>query len=280
MPLKNNLNILYEDGQLIVCIKPAGIASQGGKGFQQDLTDLLKFHIQKTTGCKGEPYLGIVHRLDQPVGGIMVYAKEPKSAASLSAQAASDEMKKRYYAVLEKKPAEQEGTLRDYLLRNGRTNMSAVVSESRKKEKDVKLAELSYRIIEEATDRTQMEPMPMMPAGQVEQKQTGQVEQMPAGQIEQMRQTEQISAEQASQQEPRSLYLAEIELKTGRHHQIRVQFAHAGCPLYGDRKYNPNTTGRELALFSHYLEFTHPKTKKRMQFEQKPDGGIFADFFA
>lgn len=263
MPLKNNLNILYEDEQLIVCIKPAGIASQGGKGFQQDLTDLLKLHIQKMTGCKGEPYLGIVHRLDQPVGGIMVYAKEPKSAASLSAQAASDEMKKRYYAVLEKKPAEKEGILKDYLLRNGRTNMSAVVPESRKKEKDVKLAELSYRIIEEANGRAQ--------TGQVEQKQTGQVEQM--------RQTEQISAEQASKQESHSLYLAEIELKTGRHHQIRVQFAHAGCPLYGDRKYNPDTKGRELALFSHYLEFTHPKTKKRMRFEQKPESGIFSNFF-
>ena len=85
---------------------------------------------------------------------------------------------------------------------------------------------------------------------------------------------------QIPKQNGKKLYLAEIELKTGRHHQIRVQFTHAGCPLYGDRKYNPDTVGRELALFSHYLSFTHPQTKERMQFEQKPDSGIFAEIFA
>ena len=144
---KKDIRILYEDAQLIVCVKPAGIASQGSRGFQQDLTDLLKLHIQRETGLKGEPYLGIVHRLDQPVGGIMVYAKNPESAASLSAQAASDGMRKRYYAVLERCPAEQAGVLKNYLLRDGRTNTSCVVPESRKKEKDVKLAELSYQLL-------------------------------------------------------------------------------------------------------------------------------------
>lgn len=235
MTSKQKVTILYEDEQLIVCVKPAGIASQGSKGFQTDLTDLLKLHIQKTTNGKGEPYLGVVHRLDQPVGGVMVYAKEPKSAAALSAQAASDAMKKKYYALLEQKPAASEGVLKDYLLRDGRTNMSSVVAESRKKEKDVKLAELAYRILTEL-----QQPM-------------------------------NETAESAA-----SLYLAEIELKTGRHHQIRVQFAHAGCPLYGDRKYNPSTQGRELALFSHYLEFTHPKTGKRMIFDQNPTEGIWS----
>lgn len=242
MPPKHNLKILYEDADIIVCIKPAGIASQGSKGFAQDMTDLLKLHIQKNTGVKGEPYLGVVHRLDQPVGGVMVYAKNATSAAFLSAQAASDEMKKRYYAVLEKCPSEPEGMLRDYLLRDGRTNMSAVVPEKRKKERDVKLAELSYRIISVKPD---IQP----------------------------------EAQEDLQQGVSQLYLAEISLKTGRHHQIRVQFSHAGCPLYGDRKYNPDTEGRELALFSHYLEFTHPKTKKRMQFDEKPEHGIFAEFF-
>lgn len=247
---KKDIRILYEDRYIIVCVKPAGIASQGSRGFQQDLTDLLKLHIQQETGIKGEPYLGIVHRLDQPVGGIMVYAKEPQSAAALSAQAASDGMKKRYYAVLEKCPAEQEGVLKDYLLRDGRTNTSCVVPETRRMEKDVKPAELSYQILNECA-------------------------------VSMMRGTgaEQMSA-RTSQQNGKKLYLAEIELKTGRHHQIRVQFAHIGCPLYGDAKYNPDTAGRALALFSHYLAFTHPQTKKRMQFEQKPDAGIFTEFFA
>lgn len=259
MPPKHNLKILYEDADIIVCIKPAGIASQGSKGFAQDMTDLLKLHIQKSTGVKGEPYLGVIHRLDQPVGGVMVYAKNAASAAFLSAQAASDEMKKRYYAVLEKCPSEPEGTLRDYLLRDGRTNMSAVVSETRKKERDVKLAELSYRIMgERPRNATAESTTTVLSAG------------MPDIQPD---------AQADSKQGVSQLHLAEISLKTGRHHQIRVQFSHAGCPLYGDRKYNPTTEGRELALFSHYLEFTHPQTKKRMQFDEKPEHGIFAEFF-
>lgn len=231
MQIKPEITILYEDAFLLVCVKPPGIASQGAKGFQTDLSDLLRLHIQKESGVKGEPYLGIIHRLDQPVGGIMVYAKEPKSAASLSAQASSDAMKKRYYMILEKRPPEGSGVLRDYLLRDGRTNTSRVVEENHKTQEGVKLAELSYRILKEA------------------------------------------------KQEGRTLYLAEAELKTGRHHQIRVQFAHLNCPLYGDRKYNPQTRGKELALFSHYLEFTHPVTKKKMQFDRKPEGSCFHLFF-
>ena len=109
--------------------------------------------------------------------------------------------------------------------------MSYVVEQSRKREREVKRAELTYHILHKIT------------------------------------------------YEERSLWLAEIALKTGRHHQIRVQFSHTGCPLYGDRKYNPSTEGRELALFSHYLEFTHPKTKKVMQFDQKPTDGVFSMFF-
>ncbi len=227
---QKELRILYEDTSLLVCVKPAGIASQGGSIFQTDLTDLLKTLLKKRGEITGEPYLGVIHRLDQPVGGIMVFAKEPESAAALSAQAASDKMKKCYYAVLENKPVFTDGELINYLLRDNRTNMSHVVDEG-KKEKGVKRAELSYHILEEKSYKEQ------------------------------------------------KVWLAEITLKTGRHHQIRVQFSHAGCPLYGDRKYNSTTEGKELALFSHYLEFVHPKTKKVMQFDQKPTDGIFSLFF-
>ncbi|MBP3544065.1 MAG: RluA family pseudouridine synthase [Lachnospiraceae bacterium] len=265
---KSRIKILYEDADIIVCIKPAGIASQGGKGFVRDMTDLLKLHVQKMTGAKGEPYLGIVHRLDQPVGGVMVYAKNAASAAFLSAQVASDEMKKRYYAVLEQCPSETEGTLKDYLLRDGRTNISAVVPEARRREKDVKLAELSYRIIKEAAQVSEYATAQGFTTTlSAIAPQSGMLDMQPDAQAD-------------SQRGAQKLYLAEISLKTGRHHQIRVQFSHAGCPLYGDRKYNPATEGRELALFSHYLEFTHPKTKKRMQFDEKPEHGIFAEFFA
>lgn len=231
---KKDPEILYEDASLIVCVKPAGIASQGSGGFQTDLCDLLKLHMKKQTKTNGEPYLGVVHRLDQAAGGVMVYAKNPQSAAILSAQVApalADSMKKRYYAVLEGRPAKSEGILRDYLFRDGRANKSYVAEKGQNSQREVKLAELSYRLLKELE-----------------------------------------SGEQ-------TLWLAEIELKTGRHHQIRVQFSHAGCPLYGDRRYHPASKGKELALFSHYLEFTHPKTKQRMTFDRNPSEGIFSFFF-
>ena len=227
---KKEIAILYEDEQLLVCVKPAGVASQGGGGFQTDLTDMLKLHIReesKAGGGKGEPYLGVIHRLDQPVGGVMVYAKEPVSAARLSTQVSDGEMGKRYLAVLENRPERDTGVLKDYLFRDARMNMSRVVADSQKNQRGVKPAELSYRILE------------------------------------------------SRESEGKELFLAEIELKTGRHHQIRVQFAHAGCPLWGDMKYNSSSKGRELALFSYYLKFTHPATGERMEFSRKPSGGIF-----
>ena len=225
------IEILYEDDFLIVCIKPPGIAAQGAKGFQTDLSDLLRLYIQKENKIKGEPYLGVIHRLDQPTGGIMVFAKERGSAAILSKQASSNQMKKRYYAVLEKKPPMLEGTLKDYLKKDGKANISCIADNRKQGIEEGKFAELVYKIIGE-------------------QEYKGQV-----------------------------LYLADIELKTGRHHQIRAQFSNIGCPLYGDRKYNPSTNGAGLALFSYYLEFFHPKTKKIMQFKQMPVNEIFTLFF-
>lgn len=229
--MNQEIEILYEDDFLIVCIKPPGIAAQGAKGFQTDFSDLLRLHIQKENNIKGEPYLGIIHRLDQPTGGIMVFAKEKGSAAILSAQVSSNQMKKRYYAVLEKKPPVLEGILKDYLQKDGKANVSCIVDKEKQNIEDGKFAELSYKVI----------------GGQ--------------------------------EYKGQELYLADIELKTGRHHQIRAQFSHIGCPLYGDRKYNPSTNGRGLGLFSYYLEFFHPKTKKRMEFKQIPLKGIFTLFF-
>lgn len=230
--------ILFEDDAIIVCVKPSGIASQSAKSFQPDMTDLLRQHIVSNSGKKGEPYIGVIHRLDQPVGGVMVYAKTPAAAAFLSKQTAEHSMCKKYYAVLVGNMPDSEGTLTDYLLKDGKTNTSSVVPESTK---DAKKAVLDYKILETISH---------------------------AG-IE-------------SSSVKTELSLADITLHTGRHHQIRVQFANVGCPLLDDNKYNKKQTKRmaTLGLFSYSLTFIHPLTKKEVSFECAPEYAPFAWFSA
>lgn len=119
--------ILYEDTDFIVCTKPAGIASQNEKGLQPALTDLLKQYLSKQSGKKGEPYLGIIHRLDKPVGGIMVYAKTKTAAAALSKQITENQIKKHYYAVLCGIPKKPTATLTDYLIYDKKTTIALLL---------------------------------------------------------------------------------------------------------------------------------------------------------
>ena len=105
----NNINILYEDTQILVCVKPAGVATQSKRIGSPDMVSLLKNHISMTSGKSGEPYLAVIHRLDQPVQGLVVFARDAKSAASLSAQVQNGQMKKYYQAVSCKIPEEKEG---------------------------------------------------------------------------------------------------------------------------------------------------------------------------
>lgn len=232
--------ILYEDSDLIVCIKPAGIASQNERSLQPAITDLLKQHLAKQNEKKGTPYLGVVHRLDKPVGGVMVYAKTKSAAASLSKQISSNQIKKHYYAILSAAPPAPFATLTDYLLHDKKNNCSFISEASNP---EAKLAELSYRIID---------------------------------QISFMQETPALT-----------LTLVDILLKTGRHHQIRVQFSNLGCPLYGDSKYNSSfpssssllqKTPPNIALYSYCLEFIHPKTGKTMKFSQLPSDDIWKNF--
>lgn len=137
--------ILFEDEAIIVCVKPSGIASQSARSFQPDMTDLLRQHIVTATGKKGEPYIGVIHRLDQPVGGVMVYAKTPAAAAFLSRQTAEHSMCKKYYAVLFGNMPDAQGTLTDFLVKDGKTNTSSVVPETAK---DAKKAILDYKILD------------------------------------------------------------------------------------------------------------------------------------
>ena len=215
---KTNLNILYEDHHIVVCVKPHGIATQSKQIGTPDMVNLIKKHIFLNNPDKGEPYLAVIHRLDQPVKGILVFAKTPFAAKELNKQLTSQGFGKYYLASVEGQLPATEGVLENYLVKDARTNLSRVCD---KTAKDAKLARLSYRV----TD---------------------------------------TSAKPESTQ-------IEIKLDTGRHHQIRVQFSHIGCPLVGDTKYNKSLAGKkgwqEIALCAYKLDFKHPKTGKPMNFE-------------
>lgn len=136
-------NILFEDRDVIVCRKMAGIATQTPEIGQQDLVSMLKtYRVEK----KEEPYIGLVHRLDQPVEGVMVFAKNKEAAAMLSKQVAARDFGKEYYAVVEGAVAPSEGELSHYLLRDGKSNTSKVVDKNTAQAKE---ARLSYRVMEE-----------------------------------------------------------------------------------------------------------------------------------
>ena len=217
------MDILYEDRQILVCRKPAGIPAQSAKVGVKDMVSILRNYRNEK---EHTPYIGLVHRLDQPVQGVMAFAKTKEAAAELSRQAADGRMKKQYLAVVCGKPARKEGHLVDYLLKDGKTNTSSIVKEGTK---GAKKAELDYVI----------------------------------------------------RKEKEEFALAEIQILTGRHHQIRVQMAGAGMPLAGDRKYNAGAgaeAARFVALAACKLTFIHPATKRPMCFEAEPEGGLFSIF--
>ncbi len=215
------MEILQEDNDIIVCRKPAGIPVQTAKAGQQDMVSLLKNY----RAAKNEPpEIYVVHRLDQPVEGLMVFSKNQKAAANLGRQIQGKTVDKYYYALVEGIPRPSEGKLTDYLLRDGRTNTSKVVKSGTA---GAKKAVLEYRVLKD----------------------------------------------NLTQKEESAVSLVEIRLETGRHHQIRVQMAHAGYHLVGDKKYNPGCQSGYLpiALCSTRLAFEHPVTGKRMEFSIEPD---------
>lgn len=141
---KINLNILYEDSHIIVCVKPHGIATQGKQIGNPDMVNLLKRHIFLNAPEKGEPYLAVIHRLDQPVKGILVFAKTPFAAKELNKQLTSQGFGKYYLAKVEGQLPAPEGILENYLVKDTRTNLSRVCD---KNTKDAKLARLHYRAL-------------------------------------------------------------------------------------------------------------------------------------
>lgn len=240
------ISILYEDNDVIVVEKPAGLESQSGRGFEPDMVSQIRAHIHKlspnvsTKSTKEPPYVGVIHRLDKPVRGVMVYAKTRKAAAGLSAQLQAGKMQKTYAAVVCGKPVDNCGTYVDYLLKNLKSNQSQVVDKS---VDGAKRSELVYRVLD------------IKKAGRL----------MP-------------------ENPDQELSLLEIELLTGRYHQIRAQMTGHGTPLFGDNRYGTAPSGgknmprRPLALCARRLTFTHPVTGKEMTYEIKPSGGAFGLF--
>lgn len=212
-----NLNILYEDNHIIVVEKEPNIPVQLDESNDLDLQTIIKNYIKEKYDKPGNVYLGLVHRLDRPVGGIMVFAKTSKAANRLSKSISSHEFKKEYLAIIEGK-LNNSGKLENYLGRNGK---KAFVTT---KEKG-KYSLLEYNVID------------------IKDK----------------------------------LNLVKIDLKTGRHHQIRVQFANIGFPLYGDQLYGKNDK-QQIALFAYKITFIHPTTKEIMEFKLVPKYGVFKQF--
>lgn len=213
------MEILFEDDSLIVCYKDAGLATQTKAVGQPDMESELSNYLKS----KGEkPEIHVVHRLDQPVEGVMVFAKNQQVASALSKQITDHTFTKKYYAVISRESFPDEGELVDYLVKDNRTNLSKVVKES---DPRAKRATLQYHVVDAWDDKK----------------------------------------------------LLDIKLHTGRHHQIRIQLASRTAPILGDVKYGGISTGRNLALCSHYIGFKHPVTGEPVEFEVKPKGEDFID---
>lgn len=224
MNFKNkDLKILYEDNHIIVVVKPVGIPVQQDKSGDVDLLTIIKEYIKEKYEKKGNVYLGLVHRLDRMVGGVMVFAKTSKAASRISNYIREKNFKKRYYAIVNGKlnVSDNRVLLKDYLVKNERLNMSRVCN---KDTKNAKEATLDYKVISNFKYNN------------------------------------------------KDYSKVDINLHTGRHHQIRVQFANIGAPLYGDIKYGnkTNKVGQNLALWSYYLSFFHPTKDEYLEFTYYP----------
>ncbi|MRI80948.1 RNA pseudouridine synthase [Aerococcaceae bacterium DSM 109653] len=209
--------ILYEDNHLLLVEKPVNIPVQSDKSGDQDLLSHLKNDIKIRFQKPGNVYLGLVHRLDRPVGGAMVFAKTSKAASRLSDQVRRNSMERQYYAVVHGRPAKKAGQLVDYLWKNTQKNIVSIVPKSHK---EGKKALLNYQVLE-----TQG-----------------------------------------------ALSLLAVQLETGRPHQIRVQLAGMGTPIWGDQKYGArySKVGQQIALWARSLSLEHPVKKDAVRVDSQP----------
>ena len=207
------IGVLYEDNHLLVVVKPPNLPVQADSSRDEDLLNILKGYIGHKYQKPGNVYMGLVHRLDRPVGGVMVFARTGKAAARLSRDFAAHAQDKRYLAVLQ---GELTGprTLEDWLRKDGDGIVRVVPADAP--------GAKSARLLTTPLARRE------------------------------------------------GLTLAEVRLYTGRAHQIRVQHAHAGLPLWGDARYGGGKPGQQIALWAWSLSFKHPTRDEQLRFTCPP----------
>ncbi len=208
----SKLRVLYEDNHIIVVVKPYNVLSQGDNTGDCSIMDMVKSYIKEKYNKPGNVYLGLVHRLDRPVGGIMVFARTSKAAGRLCKEFNEHSVTKKYLAIVKGKMVKKSDTLVDYVGKDKDGN--AFIS------KEGKMAILDYEVLDYN------------------------------------------SFDDCS--------LVSINLKTGRHHQIRIQFASRGHYLLGDQRYGVQDN-KQISLFAYCLSFIHPITKEVLEFKVFPD---------
>lgn len=217
------IDILYEDNHVLAAVKPPNMPSQADASRDLDILTALKDYIGIKYKKPGNVYLGLVHRLDRPAGGVMVFARTSKAAARLGAQFAANMRGRKYLAVVEGAP-KKRAQMDDYLIKGA----DGMVRVARAGDAGAKRASLITAPIETRNGLT----------------------------------------------------LMEVELITGRAHQIRVQHAHAGYPLWGDMRYGAQIPGRQLALWAYAVEIKHPTRDETLNFRAlPPKSGAWEDFY-
>ena len=222
--------VVYEDNHLLCVSKRPGEIVQGDKTGDEPMSEALKAWLKEKYNKPGNVYLGVIHRLDRPVGGLVLFAKTSKALSRMNELFRTGDVSKRYWAVVTARPPKHSDTLEQYLVRNESQNKSYVARQGAATP-GAKLARLSYRLL--------------------------------------------ASGEH--------YHLLEIELHTGRHHQIRCQLAALGCPIKGDLKYGAprSNPGGSISLLSRQISFTHPVSKEALTLTAPvPDERLWHDLEA
>lgn len=208
------MNVVYEDNHIIIVNKQSGEIVQGDKTGDTPLSDIVKQYIKEKYNKPGNVFLGVVHRLDRPVSGLVVFAKTSKALSRLNEKFRTGDVHKTYWAIVKKNDIAPEATLTDWLTRNERQNKSYAHN---REVPGAKKAVLSYKV------RSMSD----------------------------------------------NYMLLEVRLMTGRHHQIRCQLAHMGCPIKGDLKYGSPRSNPDgsISLMSRRVEFVHPVSKETIAVE-------------
>jgi 23S rRNA pseudouridine1911/1915/1917 synthase len=212
--------VLYEDNHYIIVNKRPSEIVQGDKTGDVPLSDVVKEYIRVKYNKPGAAFLGVAHRIDRPVSGLVIFARTSKGLARINEMLRQHQLSKKYWAVVAEKPPETEGQLEHFLAKNEKQNKSYVCTEDAPRAKN---ALLKYRILG-SSDR---------------------------------------------------YYLLEVELLTGRHHQIRAQLAAIGCPIKGDLKYGFPRSNQDASIHLHArsLAFLHPVSKQRLEIVAPPPEG-------